>query len=89
MLFLLVTNVIPDKKYLLIVLSACIGWHFGTECFLFSNSGSGLHYLYDSSQAPVLLSQIAYYFTVMFFSFSIKPRHQEKGIVTSNIGNNV
>lgn len=81
-LFLLVTNIVPYKRYLMIALIASILWYFATEAYLYLNAFIGRFYLYNTSQTKVLFSQLAYYFVVIFYTFSIKPVKQEDGTKT-------
>ncbi len=84
LLLLLVTNVVLDKRYLMIALVVSIGWYFGTEGFMFYKGWNGHYYIYDRSQTAVLFSQISYYFSVMFFTFNIKPVTQGSGYITNS-----
>ncbi len=86
LLLLLVTNVILDKRYLMLALVVSIGWYFGTEGFMFYEEWNGHYFIYDRSQTAVLFSQISYYFSVMFFTFNIKPVTQGNGYITNRSG---
>ncbi len=85
LLFLLVTNVVSDKRYLMIALVVCIAWDFGTEGYLSSQVANRLLYLEDSSQVNIMLSQIAYYFSVIFFTFNIKPVYEGNSFIAKKM----
>ncbi len=85
LLFLLVSNVVPNKRYLMTVLVVCIAWDFATEGYLSSQLGTGLQNLEDSSHVNIMLSQIAYYFSAIFFTFNIKPVYEENGLIVKKI----
>ncbi len=82
-LFLLVTNVFSSKRYLIITLVVSIVWCFGSEAFLFYNGWVGRFYSYGGNQTTVLLSQITYYFSVIFYTFNIQCVNRQNSILTN------
>lgn len=82
-LFLLVTNVVPDKRILVVCLLTAILWYFATEGFLYQKDLIDSYPYCDENQTSILLGQVAFYFAILFYTFSIKATEKRENLLSS------
>lgn len=80
LLFLLVTNVIPEKGFLVAGLLLAIVWSFATEGLLYEQGWIGAYPYCEEKETTVLLGQMAFYVAILFYTFSIKTTGQRKDL---------